>query len=115
MPVNPDELLHEPYWSLTDIVEFATHRKFNDVGSDPNTLFEFKSSLLDNLRNAILNRMIVPVDVLKQNHWYQKYKQFIDLPLKLIFPLIFLLLLYMIQLWINAHPEYFKNYFKARN
>lgn len=106
---SPDQILHKPYWTFSEIVDLATHRRFRDRNTsvDPadfEEIIEFKAELLSDLKEAILCRSIIPVDLSKSDHWFGRYECYFE-PTKIMATVLGTYILgYFGQMIVNSSP-----------
>lgn len=77
---DSSEILRCPYWSFSEIVDFAVFKKFTDDGGsdEAEAVLQFKADFLGDLREAIHCRAIVPVDLVEDKGWFGRYRCYIE-------------------------------------
>jgi len=114
MQPKPESILGEPFWSLDEIIALATYKQFGEDDHDKQSqeVYEFKATLLGDLKEAILCRKIAPVDLVKNAHWADRYKEYLNPIRNSMILLLMTGLGYLLQQYIMSHPESYYVLFK---
>ena len=109
------DILSKPYWHFHEIVDLAVSRRFMEDSENNRAeeIAKFKVHLLRDLNEAILSRVVVPVDLVKAEGWLARNDHLLEPGKILGLALAAITLGYVGQRVLSSSPEVLKEFKKG--